>query len=136
RVSKLTRSLVSVMRGSSLASYSFGFEIKRGQQDVIAGLKLQISAQKDGAITTTDHSSTNFSVQNARIYFMGKLNKIVEFGANFDFSDNTTIPPDGTARAHTSMHQTVVKDAYINLRFSKAFNIMTGLFMNLTLVYL
>ncbi|MGC9144414.1 MAG: porin, partial [Hydrogenobaculum sp.] len=80
------KSLKTLLLATLLASYSFGFEIKQGQQDVMAGLKLQIFAQKDGAVTTTDHSSTNFSVQNARIYFMGKLNKIVEFGANFDFS--------------------------------------------------
>ena len=114
----------------ALTVSSYGFEIKQGQQDVMAGLKLQIFAQKDGAVTTNDHSSTNFSIQNARIYFMGKLNKIVEFGANFDFSDNTLISPDGSARAHTGMHQSVVKDAYINFRFSKSFNIMAGLFMD------
>lgn len=124
------KSLKSLLLLALVTSSSFSFEIKQGQQDVMAGLKLQIFAQKDGAVTTTDHSSTNFSVQNARIYFMGKLNKIVEFGANFDFSDNNLLSPDGTARAHTGMHQSVVKDAYINLRFSKAFNIMTGLFMD------
>lgn len=124
------KSLKRLFLATLLASSSFGFEIKQGQQDVMAGLKLQIFAQKDGAITTKDHSSTNFSVQNARIYLMGRLNKIVEFGANFDFSDNNLIPPDGTARAHTGMHKSVVKDAYINLRFSRAFNIMTGLFMD------
>ncbi len=113
-----------------LTGISFGFEIKNGQQDVMAGLKLQIFAQKDGAITTTQNSSTNFSIQNARIYFMGKINKIVELGANFDFSDNNVLSPDNTARAHTGMSHTIVKDAYINFHFSKALNLMTGLFMD------
>lgn len=61
---------------------------------------------------------------------MGKLNKIIEFGTNLDFSDNNAISPDNTARAHTGMKYSIVKDAYINFHFSKALNLMTGLFMD------
>jgi len=52
------------------------------------GLKLAIWAQNNGAVTTNDHSSTNFSVENARLYFSGQINPMVQFGSNIDFADN------------------------------------------------
>ncbi len=109
------------------SSLSFGFQIDK---DVMFGLKLQTLMQQDGAITNNQSSSTNFSVQNARIYFMGKLNKFISFGTNLDFSDNNLLSPDGSARAHQGMKNTYVKDAYINFRQSKALNLMAGLFMD------
>ncbi|HEM55392.1 MAG TPA: hypothetical protein ENO30_01370, partial [Thermodesulfobium narugense] len=45
------------------------------------GLELQIWAQDNGPRTTTDHSSANFSVNNARVYFSGQVNPMVQFGA-------------------------------------------------------
>ena len=116
--------------GLLLSNSVFAFDVKLNNENLMWGLKLQIFAQNDGAITNTQSNSTNFSVNNARIYFMGKLNNLIEFGTNFDFSDNDLIPPDLTARAHTGIKQSIVKDAYINFHFSKAFNIMSGLFMD------
>jgi len=94
------------------------------------GLKLAIWAQQNGKVTTNDHSSTNFSVENARLYFSGQINPIVQFGANIDFADNTTLAPDGSARAHGGMPHTLVKDAFINFKFMPQAQLMAGLFLD------
>jgi len=94
------------------------------------GLKLAIWAQNNGKVTTNDHSSTNFSVENARLYFSGQINPIVQFGANLDFADNTALAPDGSARAHGGMHYTLIKDAFINFKFMPQAQLMAGLFLD------
>ncbi|ACG57741.1 hypothetical protein HY04AAS1_1055 [Hydrogenobaculum sp. Y04AAS1] len=101
------------------------------------GLKLAIWAQNNGAVTTNDHSSTNFSVENARLYFSGQINPIVQFGANIDFADNTALAPDGSARAHTggigtssSKAFSGIKDAFINFKFMPQAQVMAGLFLD------
>jgi len=94
------------------------------------GLDLSIWAQQNGKVTTNDHSSTNFSVDEARIYFSGQINPIVQFGANFDFADNTALPPDGSARAHGGMQYTLIKDAFINFKFMPQAQVMAGLFLD------
>jgi len=93
------------------------------------GLKLAIWAQQNGKVTTNDHSSTNFSVENARLYFSGQINPIVQFGANIDFADSG-LPPDGSARAHGGMQYTLVKDAFINFKFMPQAQVMAGLFLD------
>ena len=94
------------------------------------GLKLAIWAQNNGAVTTNDHNSTNFTVENARLYFSGQINPIVQFGANIDFADNTALSPDGSARAHGGMPHTLVKDAFINFKFMPQAQLMAGLFLD------
>ncbi|ACG57626.1 conserved hypothetical protein [Hydrogenobaculum sp. Y04AAS1] len=94
------------------------------------GLKMEIWAQQDGATYTNDHSSTNFSVAQTRVYFTGQINPIVQFGADLDFADNNTLKADGTARTHQGVLYTMVRDAFINFHFNKSANIMTGLFLN------
>jgi hypothetical protein len=94
------------------------------------GLKLAIWAQNNGKVTTNDQNSTNFSVENARLYFSGQINPIVQFGSNIDFADNTTLAPDGSARAHGGMHYTLVKDAFINFKFMPQAQLMAGLFLD------
>ena len=94
------------------------------------GLKLAIWAQNNGKVTTNDHSSTNFSVENARLYFSGQINPIVQFGANLDFADNTALTPDGSARAHGGMPSTLIKDAFINFKFMPQAQLMAGLFLD------
>jgi len=93
------------------------------------GLKLIVLAQQNGKVTTNDHNSTNFSVGTARIYFSGQINPIVQFGANFDFADNNTLKPDGSARAHGGGH-TLVKDAFINFKFMPQAQVKAGLFLD------
>jgi hypothetical protein len=90
---------------------------------VDAGLKLSIWAQDNGKVTTNDHKSVNFSVENARLYFAGQINPVVQFGANIDFSDNNVLIPDGSARSHDKMQYTIVKDAFINFKFKKLFRL-------------
>ena len=94
------------------------------------GLKLSIWAQDNGKVTTNDHKSVNFSVENARLYFAGQINPVVQFGANIDFSDNNVLTPDGSARSHDKMQYTIVKDAFINFKFKKSFQVTTGLFLD------
>ncbi|MGC8677359.1 MAG: short chain amide porin [Hydrogenobaculum sp.] len=94
------------------------------------GLKLAIWAQDNGKVTTNDHSGVNFSAENARLYFSGQINPIVQFGANIDFADNNALSPDGSARAHGGMPSTLVKDAFINLKFMPQAQLMAGLFLD------
>jgi len=94
------------------------------------GLELVIWAQQNGKVTTNDQNSTNFSVEEARLYFSGQINPIVQFGANLDFADNTTLTPDGSARAHGDMQYTLVKDAFINFKFMPQAQVMAGLFLD------
>lgn len=94
------------------------------------GLKLSIWAQENGKITTNDQTSTNFSIENARLYLIGQINHHIQFGTNIDFSDNNLTNPDGSARAHDKMKYTIVKDAFINFKVKKYFQITTGLFLD------
>lgn len=94
------------------------------------GLKLAIWAQNNGKVTTNDQNSTNFSIENARIYFVGQINPIVQFGANLDFADNNALAPDGSARAHGGMPSTLIKDAFINFKFMPQAQLMAGLFVD------
>ncbi len=102
------------------------------QEFANVGLKLEIWAQNNGKVYTNDQNSTNFSVEQARIYFAGQINKVVQFGANLDFADNNVFNPgaDGSARTHQGVPYTMVRDAFINLHFKKSFNVMTGLFLD------
>jgi hypothetical protein len=92
------------------------------------GLELQIWAQNNGKVTDNDQSSNNFSVNNARVYFSGQINPIVQFGADLDFADNNTLAADGTARAHQGTSYTRVTDAFINFKFMPEVQLMAGLF--------
>ena len=94
------------------------------------GLELQIWAQNDGKVTDNDHTSNNFSVNNARVYFSGEINPIVQFGADLDFADHdySGLPADGTARAHDGTSYTRVSDAFINFKFMPELQLMAGLF--------
>jgi len=69
-------------------------------------------------------------VENARLYFSGQINPIVQFGSNIDFADNTALSPDGSARAHGGMSYTLVKDAFINFKFMPQAQLMAGLFLD------
>ncbi len=100
------------------------------QEFANVGLKLAIWAQNNGKSYTNDQNSTNFSVENARLYFSGQINPIVQFGANIDFADNNGLKPDGSARTHQGVPYTLIKDAFINLKPAQEFQVMTGLFLD------
>ena len=92
------------------------------------GLELQIWAQNNGKVTDNDQSSNNFSVNNARVYFSGQINPIVQFGADLDFADNNVTNANGTARTHQGTSTSRVTDAFINFKFMPEVQLMAGLF--------
>ncbi|MGC9286535.1 MAG: short chain amide porin, partial [Hydrogenobaculum sp.] len=112
--------------GLCILSHNANAILLKASNDEFAqvGLKMEIWAQQDGATYTNDHSSTNFSVAQTRLYFAGQINPIVQFGADLDFADNNTLKADGTARTHQGVPYTMVRDAFINLHFNKSTNIM------------
>ncbi len=123
--------LLGLVTGLVLSGISHGVLLKASNKEFAdMGLKLSIWAQNNGKITTNDKSSTNFSVENARLYFAGQINPMVQFGANIDFSDNNILIPDGSARSHDKMQYTIIKDAFVNLKLKKSFQITTGLFLD------
>lgn len=89
------------------------------------GLKLQIWAQRLGKTTPGDKDYTDFSINNARIYFSGQVNKFVQFGANLDFA----IGNNAQGRTnHSGTASTRVNDAFINLKLMDEFQVMVGLY--------
>jgi len=91
------------------------------------GLELQIWAQDNGKETVDGHSSTNFSVNNARVYFSGQVNPMVQFGADLDFADNNALGATGTAKTHQGTAYTRVSSAFINFKFMPEVQLMAGL---------
>jgi hypothetical protein len=85
------------------------------------GIKMQIYGQslEDGA-NGGEENAFDFAIQNARIYFSGQLNPIVQFGANFDFTLTSA------STSHEGTATTRVRDAFINFHFLKELNIMAG----------
>ena len=91
------------------------------------GLKLQIYGQglEDAARYTVNNRTNyknafDFTIQNARAYFSGQLNPIVQFGANLDFTVT------GANTSHEATSNTKVRDAFINFHFMDTFNVMAG----------
>jgi hypothetical protein len=86
------------------------------------GVKTQIYGQiLDHMANNGKDSAVDFSIQNARIYFLGQLNPIVKFGLNFDF------PVTGKQTTHEEKTATAkVKDAFIDFAFNPMLNVMAG----------
>ncbi len=80
------------------------------------GYMSQIWAQNLGAQATGEKSKTDFSINNAKIYFSGQVNKMVKFHAEFDASVNAK-----NAGGNTSLG-----DAHITLAFAPELNIIAG----------
>uniref|UniRef100_A0A7C2VB76 Porin n=1 Tax=Hydrogenobacter sp. TaxID=2152829 RepID=A0A7C2VB76_9AQUI len=89
------------------------------------GLKLQIWAQRLGKTTPGGQDFTDFSINNARIYFSGQVNKFVQFGANLDFA---LYLGSGGRTKHGGTGQSRVNDAFINLKLMDEFQVMAGLY--------
>jgi len=89
------------------------------------GLKLQIWAQRLGKATPGFKDYTDFSINNARIYFSGQVNKFVQFGANLDFA---LYQGSGGRAKHGGTGQSRVNDAFINLKLMDEFQVMAGLY--------
>ncbi len=85
------------------------------------GLKMQIYGQViDDAANQGQDKAIDFTIQNARVYFSGQLNPIVQFGANLDFAVT------GLESSHEGTKTTKVRDAFINFHFMDGFNVMAG----------
>jgi len=103
------------------------------------GLKLQIYGMvKSSAAANGDKNAVDFSIHNARIYFSGQINPIVQFGANFDYSVTGRIAVDNNGdnvadailikSSHEGTQSTKVRDAFINFHFMDEVNVMAGLY--------
>jgi len=85
------------------------------------GLKMQIYGQSlEDAANGGQNNAIDFTIQNARIYFSGQLNPIVQFGANLDFAVT------GADTSHEGTTTTKVRDAFINFHFMDELNVMAG----------
>jgi hypothetical protein len=74
------------------------------------GVKTQIYAQSlDKAANNHNDRATDFTIQNARIYFYVQLNPAVKFVTNFDF------PVTGADTSHEATSTAKVRDAYVNI---------------------
>ncbi|MFN3813322.1 MAG: porin [Aquificaceae bacterium] len=89
------------------------------------GLKLQIWAQRLGKTTPGGKDLTDFSINDARIYFSGQVNKMVQFGANLDFAVHGLSAGRGL---HQGTSPSRVVDAFINLKPMDELQIMAGLY--------
>jgi len=89
------------------------------------GLKLQIWAQRLGKTTPGGQDFTDFSINNARIYLSGQVNKFVQFGANLDFA--LYLGSIGRTN-HGGTRESRVNDAFINLKLMDEFQVMAGLY--------
>jgi len=99
----------------------------RVDEDTFAnmGLKLQIWAQHLGKTTPGGKDYNDFSINNARIYFSGQVNKMVQFGANLD---SAVYGGGGTRGSHSGTKESRVNDAFINLKPADEFQVMAGLY--------
>ena len=89
------------------------------------GLKLQIWGQRLGKTSPTGRAYTDFSINNARIYFSGQVNKYVQFGANLDLGVHNL----GAGRAtHQGTSYSRANDAFINLKAADELQLMAGLY--------
>jgi len=89
------------------------------------GVRLQIWGQRLGKTTPGGRDYTDFSIANAKIYFDGQVNKLVQFGAEMDFT--TRGGTSGGRGTHQDTHFTRVVDARINLKLMDEFQVMAGL---------
>ncbi len=80
------------------------------------GFNSQIWAQNLGKANAGEKSRTNFSINNAKVYFSGQVNKMVKFHAEFDASIN-----DRNAAGNTRLG-----DAHITLALAPELNIIAG----------
>lgn len=99
----------------------------RVDEDTFAnmGLKLQIWVQHLGKTTPGGKDYNDFSITNARIYFSGQVNKMVQFGANLD---SAVYGGGGTRGSHSGTKESRVNDAFINLKPADEFQVMVGLY--------
>ncbi len=82
------------------------------------GYMSQIWAQNLGKQNAGEESRTNFSINNAKVYFSGQVNKMVKFHVELDASL-------GIGR-DAAEGRTRIGDAHITLAFAPEFNLIAG----------
>jgi hypothetical protein len=119
---KKTLAALAIFSGAALSANAAMLKVS-DQTFANFGLKLQIYGQslEDAAKYNNDYKNAiDFTIQNARVYFSGQLNPIVQFGANLDFAVT------GKGTSHEATSTTKVRDAFINFRFMPELNVMAG----------
>jgi hypothetical protein len=119
---KKTLAALAIFSGAALSANAAMLKVS-DQTFANFGLKLQIYGQalEDAAEYNGDYKNAiDFTIQNARVYFSGQLNPIVQFGANLDFAVT------GQSTSHEGTSTTKVRDAFINFRFMPELNVMAG----------
>jgi len=118
----MRKALLAIAALTGFAGVSSAAKIViNNQQFADVGVKTQIYGQiLDDAANNGKDSATDFTIQNARIYFLGQLNPIVKFGLNFDF------PVTGAGTSHEATSDAKVRDAFIDFAFHPMFNVMAG----------
>jgi hypothetical protein len=118
----MKKALLAIAALTGFAGVSSAAKIViNNQQFADVGVKTQIYGQiLDDAANNGRDSATDFTIQNARIYFLGQLNPIVKFGLNFDF------PVTGANTSHEATSTAKVRDAFIDFAFNPLFNVMAG----------
>ncbi len=107
--------VAALMGASALPAKAAMFKVD-DQTFANFGYMSQIWAQNLGAQATGEKSRTNFSINNAKIYFSGQVNNMVKFHAEFDASVN----------ANNAAGNTRLGDAHITLAFAPELNIIAG----------
>jgi len=118
---------VAALTGAALTTNAAMLKIN-DQAFANFGIKMQIYGQSlEDATSYTDNNNNyhsedaiDFTIQNARVYFSGQLNSIVQFGANLDFTVT------GANTSHEGTSTTKVRDAFINFHFMNELNVMAG----------
>ncbi len=110
--------VAALMGASALPAKAAMFKVDE-QTFANFGYMSQIWAQNIGARNTNEKSRTNFSINNAKIYFSGQVNKMVKFHAEFDAAlgrgDRDAV--EGRVR---------IGDAHITFAFAPELNIIAG----------
>ena len=117
---KKTLLAIAAITGTALSANAAMLKVS-DQTFANFGIKMQIYGQAlEDAANDGDSNAVDFTIQNARIYFSGQLNKIVQFGANLDFAVT------GGDSSHEGTDTTKVRDAFINFHFMNELNVMAG----------
>jgi hypothetical protein len=118
----MRKALLAIAALTGFAGVSSAAKIVvNNQQFADVGVKTQIYAQSlEDAANGGKDNAIDFTIQNARIYFLGQLNPIVKFGLNFDF------PVTGGNTSHEATSTAKVRDAFIDFAFNPMLNVMAG----------
>ncbi|MCS7308344.1 MAG: hypothetical protein NZ526_07335 [Aquificaceae bacterium] len=118
----MRKSLLAVAALMGVGALPANAAMFRVDQETFAnfGYQSQIWAQSLGKQTTaaTDKSRVNFSINNAKVYFSGQVNKVVKFHTELDAS---------LGRGRDAVEGRIrIGDAHIRLDFTPEFGLLAG----------